>query len=417
MLALILGELGKLHEAVPIALKVVKEKPDDAAAQYGAALLLARDNKIESAIKRFRRAVAIQPGYAEAIEYIAYLDKNGCIDSTTRLVDDAISRCPESDPAAKGALLYARATLLERDARYEAALEAYEAGALLLRNNKTADLSAMERYIERLKQSFSAEFFSANESHAFKNSLPIFIVGVPRSGTTLVETILAAHSRVTAAGESILVSTVTAEYRSFEPVDLEHLNAQIGQGQHPWRDMGRRLKKAHANRYQRNRRITDKNLGHHLLLGAIGMIASGAPVIYCTREPAATAWSCFKTRFERGNEWSYDFDSIERYQNIYEDLMGHWQATLPENPILEVRYEDLVTDPEDVIPGILRHVGLKPEAACMTPHTARTPVSTASLAQVREPIHTKAISGWQRYEDWLRDRHPLFRTAGTSTNP
>jgi len=205
------------------------------------------------------------------------------------------------------------------------------------------------------------------------------------------------------------LSLATMAYGSFEPVDLERIESGIVSGQKPWTDMGRALKNAYADRVGRGRRITEKNLGHHYLLGVMAMIAKGAPVIYCVRDPAATAWSCFKTRFLKGNKWSYDFESIVRFQQLYSDLMKHWAATLPGNPILEVRYEDLVRRPEEVIPEIVSHANLKFESACLSPHRAPVPVMTASMAQVRQPIHTGAVAGWKRFEPWLAKRHSVFR--------
>jgi hypothetical protein len=109
-----------------------------------------------------------------------------------------------------------------------------------------------------------------------------------------------------------------------------------------------------------------------------------------------------------------DLESIVRYQRLYSDLMNHWQASLPDDRILEVRYEDLVSRPGEIIPEIVSHAGLKLEPGCLSPHRARTPVMTASMAQVRQPIHTGAVSGWKRYEPWLAERHEVFRiTEGT----
>ncbi len=414
MLAMILGDAGKLREALPLATKAAKARADDAAAQYGVGLLLARDNKLDSALKRFRRAVALQADYVEALEYIAYLGIGEPEPGDFQAIDNAFARKRHAGQPGEAALWYARATLLERAGDFENAFNAFETGARLMQVLNTIDLESMERYVERLKASFSNEFFADNERHRYSNKLPVFIVGVPRSGTTLVETALAAHSKVSSAGESTLLSLATMDYGSFEPVDLERLESEINHGQKPWSNMGLTLKKAYADRVGRGRRVTEKNLGHHFLLGAIAMIASGAPIIYCVRDPAATAWSCFKTRFLSGNEWSYDFESIVRYQRLYSDLMNHWQASLPGDPILEVRYEDLVSRPGEIIPEIVSHAGLKLEPGCLSPHRARTPVMTASMAQVRQPIHTGAVTGWKRYEPWLAERHEVFRiTEGT----
>ena len=410
-LATILAEVGKLREALSFAQEALKLQPNDPMAHYCMGLVLSRDNKIESALKRFRKAVAIRPDYTDALEYIAYLSKGEPEQGDLQAVDDALASNAHTGQPDEATLWYARAVLLERGGNLDDAFNAYEEGARLMRAQGNFEITALERYVDRLKSSFSKSFFSANQKHAYQNKSPVFVVGVPRSGTTLLETAIAAHSKVSSAGETTLVNVATMSYGSFEPVNLAQINTELERGENPWSEMGLALKKSYADRVGRNRRVTEKNLGNHLLLGAISMIARGAPIIYCARDPAATAWSSFKTRFRSGNDWSYDFDSIVRYQEIYSDLMKHWQETLPGNPILEVRYEDLVSRPDEVIPDILSHAGLKFEPRCLSPHEAQLPVMTASMAEVRQPIHTASISGWRRYESQLVGRHPVFTAA------
>ncbi|MCO4812875.1 MAG: sulfotransferase [Gammaproteobacteria bacterium] len=410
-LSMILADAGKLREALSFAQRALTLQPDDPVAHYCMGLILSRENKIKSALKHFQKAVEIRPDHSDALEYIAYLSKGAPEQGDLRAIDDALASNVHAGRPGEAALWYARAAWLERGGDFDDAFSAYEEGARLMRAQSSFGITALERYVDRLKLSFSESFFTASQKHAYPNKSPIFIVGVPRSGTTLVETSIAAHSKVSSAGETTLVSLATMPYGSFEPVDLARINAELERGGNPWSEMGLVLKKSYADRVGRNRRVTEKNLGNHFLLGAIAMIASRAPIIYCVRDPAATAWSSFKTRFRTGNEWSYDFDSIVRYQELYGELMKHWQETLPGNPIFEVRYEDLVSRPEEVIPAVLSHAGLKFESRCLSPHEASLPVMTASMAEVRQPIHTASISGWRRYESQLIERHPVFETA------
>lgn len=410
-LSMILADAGKLREALSFAQEALKLQPDDPMAHYCMGLVLSRDNKIQPGLKRFRKAVEIKPDYTEALEYIAYLSKGAPEQEDLQAIEKALASNAHTGKPGEATLWYSRAVLLEHGGNYDDAFSAYEEGARLMRAQGNFDITAVERYIDRLKSSFSESFFSANQKHVYSNKSPIFVVGVPRSGTTLLETAIAAHSKVSSAGESTLVNLATMPYGSFEPVNLAQINTELERGENPWSEMGLALKKSYTDRVGRNRRVTEKNLGNHFLLGAISMIARGAPIIYCVRDPAATAWSSFKTRFRSGNDWSYDFDSIIRYQELYSDLMKHWQQTLPGNPILEVRYEDLVSRPEEVIPAVLSHAGLKFEPRCLNPHEAQLPVMTASMAEVRQPIHTASISGWRRYESQLEGKHPVFNTA------
>lgn len=414
MLAMILGEAGKSHEAITLATRAARKLPDDAAAHYGLGLLLARDSQFDAARAAFEKTLSIDSGHSDALEYLGILAGG---DDDLAAIDRALDSGVLEGKPGEAAVLYGKARILERRQDFEQAFDAYDRGAAIMRSVRAPNLDPMQAYVERLKASFTADFFERHQKLAYSNKLPIFIVGVPRSGTTLVETSLAAHPQVSSAGESTILRLATLSFKSFEPGDLATIDALIADGANPWSEMGVALKKGYADRVGRGRRVTEKNLGHHFLLGAVSLIASGAPIIYCRRDPAATAWSCFKTRFTSGNEWSYDFDSILRYQALYADIMQHWQTVLPEGAILEVSYEELVSRPDEIIPAIVAHAGLKFHRGCLSPETAKTSVRTASMTEVRKPIHTDAVSGWRRYQPWLSERHDLFRAPNpASTN-
>lgn len=401
LLANILGDTGKVEEAVELARIVAQELSDLPAAHYALAENLARMNRMHEAIASFEKTLELDPAHVLALEYIAYIDKARDPQPDLERVQAMLASGKHAAATDAAALHYARATLLERQQDWGEAFEAYSDGARIMRNIETDNLAAMERYVGRLKKSFNAQFFADRSECGCDNERTIFIVGMPRSGTTLVETILASHSKVMAGGETSQLGTVTAGFGSFEPSDLARVDEQVARGQDLWAAMGRAYAQLQNLRFGSTGRVTEKNLGHHLMLGAIAMIARGAPIIYCQRDPVATAWSCFKTRFLRGNSWSYDFSSIARYQRLYADLMRHWLTVLPKATILEVDYESLVADPDSMIAKILAHAKLEFEETCLSPHESKVPIATASLAQVRQPIYTDSVSGWKQYETWL----------------
>lgn len=401
LLASILGDIGKTDEAITLYEELTQRIQGASELHYNLGLQLARSDRMDDARVQFGKALKIEPQNILAAEHLAYITKGEAPEALLGKIDDLLVDTAQRSAAESAALYYARATLLERQQDWEGAFAAFEHGAELMRTVSRANLDGMERYVERLKHSFSSDFFATNSDRAWSNERPVFIVGVPRSGTTLVETVLGAHSQLVAGGETGLLGLATMNFGSFEPPDLQRIDAQIAADANAWEIMGKKLEELHNGRFGDNHRVSDKNLGHHFFLGVIAMIASGAPIIYCRRDPVATAWSCFKTRFQRGNGWSYDFDSIGRYQQLYSSLMQHWQSVLPEGRILELAYEDLVARPDTLIPELLRHAGLDFEEACLTPHRSGMPVLTASMTEVREPIHTAAVSAWQRYEPWL----------------
>lgn len=401
LLANILANIGRLDEAITLATRVAKQAPRNPDTHYNLGIYFLRDGQIKHASRSFSKAVSLDPKHVLSLEYLAQLDPDESGSFVLQQIEDCLARNEPSDAASQAALQYGKATLLDRQQDWDQAFAAYEAGARLMNNMARTDLSAVEHFVATVKKSFSADFFEANRGSRYDNRRPVFIVGVPRSGTTLVESVLASHSKVKAGGETKLLGLATMKYGRFESTDLTRIREEICIGRKPWAEMGREFRRLQNQRYGKKGRITEKNLGHHFLLGVVAMIASGARIIYCTRDPIATAWSCYKVRFSNGNGWSYDFASIAHYQRLYRDLMSHWQQVLPDSSILELAYEDLVTNPEAMIPKILAHADLAVEPACLTPHHAKMPVITASVTQVREPIQTAPILAWRKYESHL----------------
>lgn len=399
LLANVLADIGCLDEAVPLAQEVAKHFPQLPVAHFSLGLFMARHGEIEGARQSFARALSLQPHHALALEYLAYLTQDKAADSLMAQIDAAIQlQRAGQNRHDHAALHYARARLLEREEQWDEAFDSYEAGAGIMRSASKQNLPAMERYVGRLKESFSAQFFSDNAARRHGNPRPIFIVGIPRSGTTLLESVLAAHSKVSAGGETTQLGVVTAAYKSFEPPDLARIETAIAAGENPWSSLGQALRQIHNDRYGARGRVTEKNLGQHFFLGVVAMIAAGARIIYCERDPVASAWSCFKTRFTRGNGWSYDFPSIAHYQRLYRDIMTHWNEVLPDAPILNVAYEDLVSRPAEIVPTILEHANLEFQEACLEPHKSNMAVMTASLTEVRKPIYKDANMAWKHYE-------------------
>lgn len=417
LLANVLATVGNLDESIALAGKVCKRLPNNSDAHYNLGIYLSRDGNTERAKRSFLEAVSLNPDHALALEYIAYLNPVESAGLVLERIEDCVSRSKPDDVARQAALQYGKAVLLERQQDWDQAFAAYSTGAELMTGIARTELSSVERYVDGAKRSFSADFFQISASQRYENKRPVFIVGMPRSGTTLVESVFASHSDVTAGGETTLLGLATMRHDPFAPQNLARIASEIGNGKKPWADMGREFRRLQKQRYGKNGKITEKNLGHHFLLGVIAMIASGARIIYCTRDPVATAWSCYKTRFSSGNGWSYDFGSIARYQRLYRDVMSHWQAVLPDSPVLEVAYEELVGDPARTIPGMLEHAGLAMEPACLTPHRAKMPVMTASVMQVREPIRTDANLAWRHYEAHLAPFLADLALPGRSRQP
>lgn len=250
---------------------------------------------------------------------------------------------------------------------------------------------------DEIQTALSAEIIRSFEGVGDPSPLPIFIVGMPRSGTSLIEQILASHPRVFGAGE------------------LEHLGRLVtGAGPN---DLTRQWLQALGPRYlagvealaPRTDRVTDKMPGNFAFIGLIHIALPNATVIHARRDPIDTCLSCFSKLFLGHQRFAYDLAELGRYYRAYERLMAHWREVLPPDRMLEVDYEEVVADLEGQARRIVTHCGLEWDDACLEFHKTERAVRTSSVAQVRQPIYRTSIGRWRPYAHLLG---PLFEALG-----
>jgi hypothetical protein len=233
------------------------------------------------------------------------------------------------------------------------------------------------------------------------SEVPVFVVGMPRSGTTLVEQIIASAPGVLGAGElPFFKRALAAKAKSLAYPDsaLSWQKSELAAIGSSYVGALRRLSSSAE-------RITDKLPGNFLYLGAIHLALPRAPIVHVRRDPLDTCFSCFTTLFKEDIAYTYDLGELGRYYRAYEKLMRHWLGVLPEHHVLEVQYEDLVSDFERQARRIVAHCGLKWDDACLSFHRTERPVATASVAQVRQPLYANSVARWLDYEEFLA---PLF---------
>jgi len=311
-----------------------------------------------------------------------------------------------ADPAARTAALFALAPVLEARGDDAGAFEAFDEAnrrhraALGERAAATAQLHA--RSVEMQKARFTAGLITARDPGASGSTAPIFIVGFPRSGSSLIERMLAAHPQARAMGETGALAPVLA--RGGDAKDYLAAIRALG-----WNGAGR---------------FVDKTLENFLHLGAIARMFPRAIVIESAREPMDVGFACWRQLFAHGHETLYDFNEIAAELGRYEEMMAHWRAVLPRPPA-QVRLEDLVADPESEIRRLVVEVcALAWDRACLRFHEKPGAVRTESVAQVRQPISAATLGRWRRYEDRLgplaralaaRDRRAATRGPGRKT--
>jgi tetratricopeptide (TPR) repeat protein len=257
----------------------------------------------------------------------------------------------------------------------------------------------IRKRFEDIKAVFSEKFFHLHRETGVDSETPIFIVGMPRSGTTLTEQIFASHPQVFGAGELgdmhdlvYRINTMTA--KGF-PLDINVLTkAQCGK---------------FANRYLGKLqalsggvpRVTDKMPSNFLYIGLINLLFPKAKIIHCSRNPLDNCLSLFRNTFAGSHPYSHDLKSLGEYYGQYVDLMNHWHQVLPYK-IYDVVYEDLVANTEEEVRAMLSFCGLPFDKACLTPHETERKVVTASAGEVRSPISSKSIDSWRRFEHQLQ---------------
>ncbi|MGH8402427.1 MAG: sulfotransferase family protein, partial [Gammaproteobacteria bacterium] len=226
--------------------------------------------------------------------------------------------------------------------------------------------------------------------------------GMPRSGSTLVEQMLAGHPQVQAGGEMPhlpvichAVGDTWGARGSASPGSDEQVIADLTAAVHQYAQLTEHLRRC-------RQRFTDKLLGNYLMLGMIELMFPQASIIHTHRNPFDTCLSCYERLFTSELNYTYDLTDLGRQYLLYEELMAHWHTALPVGRILDVEYEALVADPETGLRRILDHCGLPFDAACLKFHEVSRPVTTASAAQVRKPIYQSSAGRWRLYKNHLQ---------------
>jgi tetratricopeptide (TPR) repeat protein len=393
-------EEGRFDEAQALYRAALRHDPSLAAAHCNLGTILDEVNKSQAALECFRAALGADPNHAGAYGHLA-----AALRSKLATEDEAVIRRLLADPALKeGArcgLCFGLGQVLDARRQYdEAAAHLQQANALALsayrRRGHAYDPASHTEFVDALLAASTPAFFDRLRGSGIDDAQPIFIVGLPRSGTTLTEQILASHSQVHGAGELRLVRETFDRVPYLDRLDRDTVRRLAD-------DHLQRLREFSANKPQ----VVDKMPDNYLYLGLIAVMFPRAKIIHCRRDLRDVAVSCWMTNF-RHIRWANDSGDIAARFRDYGRVMAHWQQVLP-LPVLEVRYEDTVADVEAVARRLVAWCELAWEPACLAFHATDRAVRTASLRQVRQPIYTQSVARWKHYEPALG---PLFAQLG-----
>jgi tetratricopeptide (TPR) repeat protein len=400
-LGTVLDRLGRSNEAAGAFRSALALNPEfaDAACSLGKVLLDTGD--IDAAIECFERALALEPRNVRFHWYLVF-SRSGSIDQQ-KLADmerlrDEIDTLPRTE---RVELHFALASAYEAVARYDDAFEQLRAGNLLKRDAIRYDETATHQLLAALKEVFT-QLLSCSTLRECGNPSPrpIFVFGMPRSGTTLVEQLLSAHPTVIAAGELPVLEIALHERRSelwpatdagFGEIPVSMIRRQI-------RAIGDRYLSATDVIAGNAPRLTDKQPHNFSLAPLIHLALPNARMIHVKRDRLDTCLSCFATLFAgQALPYAYDLGELARYYRAYEGLMANWRALLPADRFIEVDYESLINDFEAEARRLVAFCGLPWDARTLAFHEVRGSVFTASKVQVRRPLYRSAVGRSRRF--------------------
>jgi tetratricopeptide (TPR) repeat protein len=399
--------VGDHHEALQLLDRAMALGHDNADFRYIRAVQLLFNGKAEQAESELKTCLRMGSTYGRASVTLARLHKQTPQSNHIDYIRAELQRVTKGSEDHAG-FEYALYKELEDLGEYDDAWAALERGSAVMYARLEYDAAWESRIIDGLTTLCSAEFLAQASPQLQAAPQPIFIIGMPRSGTTVLDRILGNHSHVVSAGELGDFARAVrwgVDHKSIQPVDETILQraprvdfAQVGArylAQAQWRAAGR----AH---------FVDKLPINWIQAGFIRRALPGARILHMTRDPMDTCFSNFRAYFGVGYAYSYNYDALAAHYRHYRRLMDHWHHAMP-GQILEVPYARLVADAESVTREVLDFCGLPYEAGCAELDRNTAPVATLSSQQVREPIHQRAIGEWQRY---ARQLEPLRAAIG-----
>jgi tetratricopeptide (TPR) repeat protein len=407
LLAGILTEASRAEQAEAEYLRALELDSECDDALLGLGHLCVENGDNERAERLFDTALQVRPDNISArIQHIQVKKVTPDNEHFRALLALQASDQPLSDNR-KMALHFALGKCYEDIKEYDQAFPHFLEGCRMKRQRLQYDAEVMAREFASFIDIFSKDYIDSLRGSGDPSPMPIFVLGMPRSGTTLTEQIIASHPDVFGAGE--LPELLRIAHRKTRtdvntyPDNLRHLDAQT------LRAWGTEYVAAVRQRAPDAVRITDKMPANFFALPLIHLMLPNARIIHVNRNPVDTCVSCFARQFHRKQEHTYDLAELGRYYADYAKLMAHWRKVLPDGAFLDIQYENIVADQEAQARRLLEYCGLEWNDACLDFHKTRRQVRTASLTQVRQPIYNSSVERWRKYEKFLG---PLLNELG-----
>jgi tetratricopeptide (TPR) repeat protein len=396
---------SRQNEALELFDGVLKNNPDFAPAIFNRGIALTILGQAGIAKQSFERALTLDPsieGYYHFSNLHTFTSEDDWLKRLVRHADEV------TQSSAKIDVEFGLAKAYEDMDDYEKAFDHLEKGNHEKRRTIQYDIRNDEMRIDQIIALSTTDFFNRFRGKVNSDISPIFILGMPRSGSTLLEQMLAAHPEINAGGELPYMLGVARNIGAAWESRKEHflsddltVIADLQQGA----DIYTKLT---ANLRQDKRLFTDKLPGNFQFIGLIHLMFPDARIINCRRDPVDTCLSCYKKLFQSAVPYSFDLAELGRYYMLYDRLMKHWHTVLPGH-ILDAEYESILANPEQELRKILQFCGVEFNPACLEFYKVKRPINTASVLQVRKPLYKDSLQRWKKYGTRL---NPLLDTLG-----
>jgi tetratricopeptide (TPR) repeat protein len=417
-LGLLLFERQRFEEAERELLKTLELAPDFHKTHHLLGQAAENMGHFADAAERYRAVLRLVPDHFPAMSALLGLRDQELDDSIIATAERMAARDDLPEPEAY-TLCFGLAKRFERRGEYDRAFHHLGLANRRRRRKRTYDPARVEHVIGRYTEVFNRDFVARHAPHGSDSERPVFVVGMPRTGTTLTEQILAAHPDVFGAGELPDLPAVTSRLPAV-------MTQALGRTVAGYPDCLAELRPefmapavefyldALSRRDARAPRVVDKNPFNFINVGLMAVLFPRARIVHCRRDPRDVAFSCYTELFELKQDFTTDFGNFAHYYAQYERLMRHWRETLA-IPLIEVSYEALVTEPEPTVRRMLASCGLPWSESCLAFQQTQRPVLTPSKWQVRQPLYRSSIGRWRRYEAHLAPLRRALREHGVAT--
>jgi hypothetical protein len=409
----ILAEMGQITEGLTLIETLKKAEVDNYSLQHFTASALLQLGDVYSALEQFRSLLSRWKGAGHSWYAFSALKTFSPDDVDFISLTNAADAVAKTDDISRACYQYALGKAYLDFAETAAAYRAFSAGAAIMKSRFKYDIRGERDIVDTIISSYRAKSFTELACSQLETIDPIFVLGWPRSGTTLVEQIISAHSQIIGGGEINLVHKATLPMKGSGCQYAKVFQDKFSSPQIAWEKTAMLYHHLVKERFGQNGKIVDKSLNNSRYLGLISRIFPKSPIIWLRRKPLDAAWSCYRTCFSGNMAWSWSLSDIAEHFANEDRLFQHWKNLLGDK-ILVVPYESLVSQPEVWERKIIHHCELPTENLLATFYSVERAVTTSSSIQVRQPIYQHSVSKTKDIESYLKDFNSRYHSLCTS---